>query len=85
MSKKILQTLSSVFQPVFLGGVPRKFIFESTKGNRDRFEGVAKLAKEGAIKAVIDSVYKFDDVINAYERQMAHKAVGKVVVEVAEL
>ena len=85
IGKKIIQTLLAAIMPVKLGGTPRKYIFESTKPTRERLQGVANLMKDEKIKAVIDSVFSFEDVINAYERQMSHKAIGKVVIEVSAL
>lgn len=80
--KKVGETLACFFLPVFLGGVPRKFICESTKPGKERLERVRELMEERKIKAVIDSVFKFEEVIQAYEKQMSHTVVGKVVVEV---
>lgn len=37
----------------------------------------------GRVKPVIDSVYKFDEVLSAYERILTSRARGKVVVEIA--
>ena len=37
----------------------------------------------GKVKPFIDSVYKFDDVLSAYDRILTSHARGKVVVEVA--
>jgi len=37
----------------------------------------------GKVKHVIDSVYKFDDVLSAYDRILTGHARGKVVVEIA--
>ncbi|CAF4433888.1 unnamed protein product, partial [Adineta steineri] len=39
---------------------------------------LAKLIKEGAMKAVIDSTYKFTDALDAYDRLMSRKVTGKV-------
>ena len=38
---------------------------------------------EGKVKPVIDSVYKFDDVLSAYDKILTGHARGKVVVEIA--
>lgn len=38
---------------------------------------------EGKVKPVIDSVYKFDDVLSAYDKILTGHTRGKVVVEIA--
>eukprot|EP00026_Physarum_polycephalum_P010601 Phypoly_transcript_10768.p1 GENE.Phypoly_transcript_10768~~Phypoly_transcript_10768.p1 ORF type:complete len:354 (+),score=52.08 Phypoly_transcript_10768:202-1263(+) len=83
--KRIAQVASAMALPTYLGGVPRKHIFESTGITQSRIEGVAELAKEGTLKAVVDSVFKFDDVLGAYDRLASRGVVGRVVVQVNEL
>lgn len=39
---------------------------------------------QGKLKPVVDSVYKFEDALSAYERLMTSRATGKVVVKVDE-
>jgi NADPH:quinone reductase-like Zn-dependent oxidoreductase len=46
---------------------------------------MAQLVEEEAFKAVIDSTYKFTDVLDAYDRMMSRKVTGKVVIEVNDL
>jgi NADPH:quinone reductase-like Zn-dependent oxidoreductase len=79
----MLHLFTSMAQPVKLGGVPRKFIFEGTKPSQPLLIGVSGWMRNGSVKAVIDSVFPFLEVIPAYERVTSHKAVGKVVVEVS--
>jgi NADPH:quinone reductase-like Zn-dependent oxidoreductase len=45
---------------------------------------VAELAKKGVIKGIVDSVFKFNDVLAAYDRLLSRSVVGRVVVQVAE-
>ncbi len=71
--------------PVYLGGVPRRHIFEPLKTGRSRTVAMAQLVEEGAFKAVIDSTYKFTDVLDAYDRMMSRQVTGKVVIEVNDL
>jgi NADPH:quinone reductase-like Zn-dependent oxidoreductase len=77
--------LSAIIVPVYLGGVPRRHIFEPLKGVHSRMVAMAKLVEEKAFKAVIDSTYKFTDVLDAYDRMMSRKVTGKVVIEVNNL
>jgi 2-methylene-furan-3-one reductase len=39
-------------------------------------------AFQGKLKLVVDSVYRFEDALGAYERIMTSRATGKVVVKV---
>ncbi|CAF1444304.1 unnamed protein product [Didymodactylos carnosus] len=71
--------------PVYLGGVPRRHVFEPLKMVPSRMIALAQLIEEEAIKAVIDSTYKFTDVLDAYDRMMSRKVTGKVVIEVNAL
>ncbi|CAF0796886.1 unnamed protein product [Adineta steineri] len=84
-TKRILQFLSAMVVPVYLGGVPRRHIFEGVRPNHSRMVALAKLIEEGAMKAVIDSTYKFSDALDAYDRLMSRKVTGKVVIEVNDL
>ena len=36
----------------------------------------------GKVKAIVDSVFAFDEVLDGYERVMTSRACGKVVVKV---
>lgn len=74
-----------MFVPVYLGGVPRRHIFEPLDIVQSRLVAMAKLVEEQALKAVIDSTYKFADVLDAYDRMMSGNVTGKVVIEVNAL
>ncbi|CAF1002022.1 unnamed protein product [Didymodactylos carnosus] len=84
-TKRLLQLLSAMIVPVYLGGVPRRHIFEPLNIVHSRFVAMAQLVEEGAFKAVIDSTYKFTDALDAYDRVMSRKVTGKVVIEVNDL
>jgi NADPH:quinone reductase-like Zn-dependent oxidoreductase len=71
--------------PVYLGGVPRRHIFEPLKSVRSRMVAMAQLVEENVFKSVIDSTYKFTDVLDAYDRILSRKVTGKVVIEVNDL
>lgn len=85
VSKRILQLLSAMALPVYLGGVPRRHIFEPLKTDHSRMLAMVQFVKQNAIKAVIDSTYKFTDVLDAYDRLLSRKVTGKVVIEVDEI
>lgn len=82
VSKRILQFLSAMALPVYLGGVPRQHTFEGVNMDRSRMLTLVQLIEEEAFKAVIDSTYKFTDVLSAYDRLLSRQVIGKVVIEV---
>jgi hypothetical protein len=36
----------------------------------------------GSLKPVVDSVYEFEDALQAYDRLLSHRATGKVIVRI---
>ncbi|KAJ7767423.1 NAD(P)-binding protein [Mycena maculata] len=88
--KEILGMLRQAFEgllrPTWLGGVPRKYgVVMVTLKNKD-LETVRELVAKGAVKPIVDSVHSFDrdGVLRAHEKIMSKRAVGKVVVKVAD-
>ncbi|EXJ77460.1 hypothetical protein A1O3_09686 [Capronia epimyces CBS 606.96] len=67
--------------PTILGGTPRRFLFYSATPNQKDSKKVIELAEQGKIKAVVDSVWKVEDVKKAYERAVSHRARGKIVID----
>ena len=51
-------------------------------GSRDAFEEMKVLMAQHNIKPVLDTVYRFEDAIQAYEH-VARGAFGKLVIKVA--
>ncbi|KAL6243696.1 zinc ion binding [Rhinocladiella similis] len=51
------------FRPVFLGGTPRKCLFYSATPNNKDMKKVCDLVEAGQVKSLIDSVWKFQDVM----------------------
>lgn len=52
-----------------LGGTPRKYKFVMMKPTRGELQEMADLAAEGKLKPVVDRVFKFEDALEAYDRQ----------------
>ncbi|OSD03381.1 NAD-P-binding protein [Trametes coccinea BRFM310] len=71
-----------LLKPGFLGGVRRKWKLVSVKPVEKDLKEFAKLVEEGKIKPLVDSVYEFEDVLEAYEKVMSKRATGKIVVKV---
>ncbi|KAJ6180739.1 hypothetical protein N7519_011200 [Penicillium mononematosum] len=70
--------------PIWLGGVPRRYIMFSTPPSRDDAVYLARLIEEGRLRIPVDSVFGMKDAIRAYERIATKRARGKVVVKVHE-
>jgi NADPH:quinone reductase-like Zn-dependent oxidoreductase len=94
-------TAKNYFWPQFLGGTPRKYIFQQTNPTQERLEYLVRLVKDGKLKVIIDQVYDMEDGLKvrhdlsftpllrprlqAYERILSQRAKGKVVVKVQNL
>lgn len=58
------QTLSNVLWPRFLGGVDRPYTFVSAgAANPGDLEKLAEMVKDGKLKVVIDSSWKFENAL----------------------
>lgn len=78
------QFLGNMLLPGFLGGGRRKYLFTVTKPNQNDLKQLATWAQNGQIKAVVDSVYDFHAVPEAFVRLKTGRSRGKVVVRVKE-
>ncbi|CAE6519863.1 unnamed protein product [Rhizoctonia solani] len=69
--------------PRWLGGVPRHFVTIIGLTSIDEcLNEITKLVNDGQLKPLVDSVHSFDEVFNAYDRILTHRAKGKVVVTI---
>jgi NADPH:quinone reductase-like Zn-dependent oxidoreductase len=73
--------LFNTFLPVWLGGVPRRYVMFSTPPTRDDAIYNLHLIEEGQLRIPVDSVFEMKDAIQAYERIATKRARGKVVVK----
>lgn len=85
MGKWLWATAVNRWWPVFLGGTPRKFVFQQTNIDQEGREELLRLVKEGKLKRVLDSVFEMEDVLGAYDRMLSQRAKGKVVVKIQDL
>lgn len=74
--------LLNTWLPIWLGGVPRRYIMFSTPPTRDDAVYLARLVEEGRLRIPVDSVFDMEDAVRAYERIVTKRARGKVVVKV---
>ncbi|THH17437.1 hypothetical protein EW146_g3376 [Bondarzewia mesenterica] len=79
---KLMKLMFHLIQPDWLGGIKRRWIWVSGQPRKDTIDAVQKFVADGKVKPVIDSVYAFEDVFQAYDRIMSERATGKVVVKV---
>jgi NADPH:quinone reductase-like Zn-dependent oxidoreductase len=70
-----------MFLPVWLGGVPRRYIMFSTPPAREPAIEVARMVEEGRVRIPVDSVFDLDDALAAYERVATKRARGRVVIK----
>ncbi|KAF9790683.1 hypothetical protein BJ322DRAFT_1135184 [Thelephora terrestris] len=79
-----LSLLWNVFlRPKWAGGTRRRFKFIIPSKTGELLDEIAKMITDGKVKPFIDSVYKFDDVLSAYDKILIGHARGKIVVETA--
>ena len=51
---------------------------------KDRINAIAANLESGKLKAVIDKVFPFDEAVKAFEYQAGGRAMGKIIVKIAE-
>ncbi|KAJ7281769.1 hypothetical protein C8J57DRAFT_1298502 [Mycena rebaudengoi] len=80
------QFFEGLLRPTWLGGVPHKYVFFTPNFTKAELQALREVAEKGALRPLVDSVHSFDrdGVMKAYERIMSKRAVGKVVIKVAE-
>ena len=71
-------------QPSFLGGGKHPWHLMMVKNSMDELTQIGEWVREGKIKVVLDSVFRYEDAPKAIERLKTHRARGKVVVNVTE-
>ncbi|OJJ50755.1 hypothetical protein ASPZODRAFT_137897 [Penicilliopsis zonata CBS 506.65] len=88
-------TLAGVFQwtwnqyanrfcPVWLGGIPRWYMFYSATPDVPTLNRVRQMVEEGHLKQVVDSVWEMEDVKKAYERMESKRTRGKIIIHIQD-
>lgn len=80
----LLRVIFRKHQPIIFGGVPRSCANYSGGVNKGDLETFGELLRGGFVKAVIDSVWKMEDLAKAYEHVLTGRAKGKVVLHVQD-
>lgn len=75
----LLGLFNQLIRPRFLGGTPRKFkmLLVPAAKMRGQLQQAANLLESKDLRTVIDSTYKFEDALKAYERQMSGRFVSR--------
>lgn len=86
LSMASFKTLGSrLFVPGFLGGGKSKIEMFTLKGTKtEELEELAGLVVEGKVKPVVEEVFAFEDVVQAFEKIKGGRSKGKLVVRVAK-
>jgi len=79
----LFRTIFAATMPSWLGNVNRRYtVLPPVTNNKEDLNQIQRLITEGTLKPTVDSVYKFEDVHDAYDRIISRRATGKVVVKV---
>ncbi|KAJ2917243.1 hypothetical protein MD484_g3207, partial [Candolleomyces efflorescens] len=81
----VSQTLrlgGAVIFPSFLTGIKPSFKISTLSNKVEDMKLLQEYLAQGKIKPKVDSTFAFDDVLQAYEKLMSSRAVGKVTIKV---
>jgi zinc-binding alcohol dehydrogenase/oxidoreductase len=56
----------------------------STLGSRSEYTDIVRLAHEGKLWPIVDTVVPLDDAVSAFERLQRSEQMGKLVIEVTQ-
>ena len=70
--------------PTWLGGGQRPFSFGLTSTNFEDYKGLAVMVMKGQVKPVVDEIFEFEQVKDAYRKLRTGRAKGKIVIRVQE-
>jgi NADPH:quinone reductase-like Zn-dependent oxidoreductase len=79
----VSDNLKIAFIPGFLGGGKRVRESFWAKPKEADLVSIGHWMQEGTVKTVIDSKFKFEEAVQAFERLKTGRAKGKIVVEVS--
>jgi NADPH:quinone reductase-like Zn-dependent oxidoreductase len=80
----ILNILSRWLLPRFLGGGRHPWTILLVKNSVEELVRIGQWVKEGKIKVLLDSIFDFEDALDAYKKLRTKRAKGKIVVRVTE-
>lgn len=82
--REMARLVVNMVRPVWLGGVPRRYIFFSNTPDMGELLDLVGMVERGELEVLIDSEFAFEDLMRAYERVTSKRARGKVLIRVAE-
>jgi alkaline phosphatase D len=74
----------NMLRPGFLGGGKAKYQVIMGQGSQSNLQTLAGWMAEGKVKAVLDSVYEWEDAPKAYEKLKLGRTKGKIVIKVPQ-
>lgn len=77
--------MQNKMRPRILGGVPRRYDFFGTTPDSASAEILAGFARDGKLRAVVDRVFKMEDVFEAYDLLLSKRARGKIIIKIQDL
>ncbi|KAJ2925233.1 hypothetical protein H1R20_g11882, partial [Candolleomyces eurysporus] len=79
---QILRLSGAVIFPSFLTGIKGKFKVSGVANKVEDMKLLREYLEQGKLKPKVDSTFEFDDVLQAYEKILSSRAVGKVTIKV---
>ncbi|PLN75023.1 putative zinc alcohol dehydrogenase [Aspergillus taichungensis] len=83
-AESMLTFVNRMAWPSFLGGGKRKYVILLFKNKKEDLVQVGDWVQQGKVKVILDSVYDFEDAVQAFEKLRSKRARGKIVVHVSE-
>ncbi|KAJ2925209.1 hypothetical protein H1R20_g11890, partial [Candolleomyces eurysporus] len=77
-----LRLIGALGLPSFVTGIKSKFLMVAVHNSVEDNKRLQTYLSEGKVKPLVDSVFKFDDALSAYDRIVTSRATGKVIVQV---
>jgi NADPH:quinone reductase-like Zn-dependent oxidoreductase len=59
----IKSSAKNMLLPAFLGGTPRKYIFQQTNPTQERLQYLVDLVKDGKLRVIVDQVFEMEDAL----------------------
>jgi NADPH:quinone reductase-like Zn-dependent oxidoreductase len=81
----LLGTIASTFVPTFLGGPKSSFKMMMAKNDQKTLQLVNEWVMQKKLKAIIDTVYQFHEVPDAFTKLKKGRSKGKIVIIVNDL
>lgn len=70
--------------PSILGGGKRKYVIFFFSNTGQHLNKLGEMMEEGKLQTQVDSVYEFEDAVQAFEKLRSGRARGKIIVHVAK-